>query len=129
MTVAPVTVQPVPVVALGMVASNSNFVPLSPVAITLCIPLMAATSAAVQPLPVLAATPAIMTNSPMLSELVTVTVTTVVVAVTTVGVSDAGLELTCTGKFPPTYAGVPLNVGVIAYKKPLLSPTYVVSSP
>src|ERR1700677_461964 len=123
MTVAPVTVQPVPVVALGMVASNPNFLPLNPVAITVCVPLMAATSAAVQPLPVLAVTPAMVANSPILSELVTVTVTTVVVAVTSVGIADAGLELTCTGKFPPTSAGVPWNVGVIAYKKPLLSPT------
>src|SRR5271155_5138707 len=110
MTVAPETVQPVPAVALGIVASNSNCVPLNPVAITICVPLIAATSPAVQPLPVLAATPAIMTNSPILSELVTVTVTTVVVAVTSVGASDAGLGLTCTGKFPPAYAGVPLKV-------------------
>jgi hypothetical protein len=73
-----VVVHPAPVVAVGMVALNSNCVPLNPAAITICVPLMAATSAAVQQLPVLAVTPAMATNSPILSELVTVTVTTVV---------------------------------------------------
>src|ERR1019366_8619359 len=56
------------------------------------------------------------TSSPILSELATVTVTTVVVAVIAVGLSDAGEALTWTGKFPPPYAGVPLNVGVIEYR-------------
>jgi hypothetical protein len=56
------------------------------------------------------------TNSPILSEFVTVTVTVVAVAVTPVGVADVGEALTWTGKLPPAYAGVPLNVDVIAYK-------------
>ena len=76
---------------------------------------MAAASAAEQKTP-LAVTPAMVTNSPILNVLVTVTVTVVVVAVTAVGLSDAGLALTWTGKFPPAYAGVPLNVGVIEYR-------------
>src|ERR1700733_9140147 len=118
-TVAPVRVHPV--VALGIVAAKVIWVALAEAGI--CTPLMAATSPAVQPLPVLAVTPAMVTNSPILSVLATVTVTTVAVAVTAVGVADAGVALTCTGKFPPAYAGVPLNVGVIAYRKPLLSPT------
>src|ERR1700728_153670 len=111
-TVALVRVHPV--VALGIVASKVNWVALTEAGV--CVPLMAATSAVVQPLPVVAVTPAIVTNSPMLSELATVTVTTVVVAVTAVGVADAGVALTWNGKFPPLYAGVPVKVGVIAYR-------------
>src|SRR5208282_5039312 len=112
LTVAPVRVHPV--VVLRFAASNVICVALTETGF--CGPLMAATSAEVQPLPVLAVTPAMVTHSPMLSELATVTVTTVVVAVIAVGVIAVGLGLTCTGKFPPAYAGVPLNVGVIAYR-------------
>ena len=114
MIVAPVVVHPVPVVALGIDALNSNCVPLNPVAMTVCVPLMAAMSAAVHLFPVLAATPEMVTSSPMLSVLAAVTVTVVVVAVTLVGLEELGLALTCTGKFPPTYAGAPTNVGLIA---------------
>src|SRR5271155_2381024 len=114
-------VHPAPVVALGIVALNSNCVPLNPAAITVCVPLMAATSPAVQALPALTVTPAMVTNSPIPSELAAVTVTTVVDAFTPVGATDAGAALTWTGKFPPAYAGFPpLKVWVIAYRKPLL---------
>jgi hypothetical protein len=105
----------VPVVASGIVASNSNAVPLNPVARTICVPLMAAASAALQSLPVSAVTPEMVTISPRTSVLVAVTVTTVVVAVTAVGVTDEEVALTWTGKCAP-YAGVPRNVGVIAYR-------------
>ena len=81
--VAPVVVHPAPVVAVGITALNSNCVPLNPAAITVCVPLIAGASAALQ-LP-LAVTPAMVTNSPILSEFVTVTVTVVAVAVTPVG--------------------------------------------
>src|SRR5208282_5044219 len=113
-TAAPATVQPVPVVALGIVASKVKF-PAAAVA-TVCVPLMAVTSPAVQALPPLAVTPEMVTNSPIPSVLATVTVTTAAVAVTPVGVTDAGVSLTWTGKFPPACAGVPRKVGVIAYR-------------
>src|SRR5271168_201057 len=106
MTVAPVMVHPAPVVALGTVALNSNCVPLNPAAITVCVPLIAVTSPAVQVLTALTVTPATVTNSPTPSELVAVTVTTVVDAVAPVGATAAGAAFTWTGKFPPAYAGV-----------------------
>src|ERR1700730_78317 len=107
------TVHPGLVVAVGIAAPKVNFVAVAEA--TVCVPLMAAASAGVQWVP-LAPTPTMVTNPPMLSELATVTVTTVVVAVIPVGVTAAGPGLTCTGIFPPAYAGVPLNVGVIAYR-------------
>src|SRR5271168_973669 len=113
-TVAPVRVHPAPVIALGIVAAKVIWVALIEAGV--CVPFMATTSAAVQPFTPLGVTPAMVTNSPMLSALVTVTVTVVVVAVIRVGVSDAGVALTCTGKFPAAYAGVPSNVGVMAYR-------------
>src|ERR1700685_2443630 len=61
-TVAPVGVHPVPVVALGIVASKVNWVALTEAGV--CVPLMAATSAVEQPLPVLAVTPAVGPTAP-----------------------------------------------------------------
>ena len=76
------TVQPVPLVALGIVALKVKFAAVA--VATVCIPLMAVMSPAVQALPVLAATPVRVTVSPAARMLAAVTVTTVVVAVTPV---------------------------------------------
>src|ERR1700677_3533358 len=84
--VAPVTVHPAPVVAVGIVASKVKLVAVAEA--TVCIPpLITATSAAVQLLPVLAATPERVTISLVASVLLAVTVTTVVDAVIPVTVN------------------------------------------
>ncbi len=94
MPVAPATVHPAPVVALGIVALKVNCVPLAEA--TVCAALITMASAALQWVP-FAVMPGMVTNSPMPSVLATVTVTTVVVAVTEVGLAAVGLALTCTG--------------------------------
>ena len=79
MTVALVTVQPVPGPVIGVAGSTTlkvKFVPGAGTVATVCTPLMRAASAALQPVPVLAATPEMVTNSPRLSVTATLTVTT-----------------------------------------------------
>ena len=81
MIVAAATLQPVPGPVIGVLGSATLKVKVAAVAVaTVWTPLMTATSAAVQPVPVLTATPEMVTNSPRLSVLATVTVTTAAVA-------------------------------------------------
>src|ERR1700675_3713277 len=102
--VAPGAGQPAPVVALGIVASKVNCAEVAEA--TVCSPpLMAATSAAVQPLPALAVTPEIVTMSLTASVLAAVTVNTVGVAVTPVTVNSWVLKNSVSGAM--TEAPVP----------------------